>query len=26
MPIESDGIRFDEGLSLDLLLEDKVIV
>lgn len=26
VPIEYDGIRFDEGYRLDLLVEDKVIV
>lgn len=25
IPIEYDGIRFDEGLRLDVLVEDKVI-
>jgi len=26
IPIQYDGIRFDEGLRLDLLVEDKVII
>lgn len=26
IPIEYDGIQFDEGLRLDLLVEDKVII
>lgn len=25
IPIEYDGIKFDEGLRLDLLVEDKII-